>query len=214
MMSAIRKGRGVKKWSTLLKYGFCNKVISERWNSDQLTTFTTYLSSLLDLIAEYNSNHAQKWGQICCKSVQLVRVSSFRNNLLQNPYFNRLSLNNIKIFFSILLKFSLIRCQCNGHATHCAPTDETDDQDGPRDEITTMQCMCMHGTAGKNCETCLTDHWNRPWRRATSQQANECKRKFSPIRIFTWFTTWVLCRYRVSYGRVFLSRYLFATALL
>ena len=124
------------------------------------------------------------------------------------------SKEKIKQQEDILLKFSLIRCQCNGHATHCAPTDETDDQDGPRDEITTMQCMCMHGTAGKNCETCLTDHWNRPWRRATSQQANECKRKFSPIRIFTWFTTWVLCRYRVSYGRVFLSRYLFATALL
>ena len=114
----------------------------------------------------------------------------------------------------IIFKFSLIRCQCNGHATHCAPTDDTDDQDEMGNEITTMQCMCMHGTAGKNCETCLTDHWNRPWRRATSQQANECKRKFSPIRIFTWFTTWVLCRYRVSYGKVFLSRYLFTAALL
>ena len=34
------------------------------------------------------SNHAQKWGQICCKSVQLVRVSSFWNDLLQNPYFS------------------------------------------------------------------------------------------------------------------------------
>ena len=45
----------------VLKYGFCNKVVF--------------------------SNHAQKWGQICCKSVQLVRGSSFRNDLLQNPYF-------------------------------------------------------------------------------------------------------------------------------
>ena len=34
-------------------------------------------------------NHAQKWGQMCCKSVQLVRGSSFRNVLLQNPYFGR-----------------------------------------------------------------------------------------------------------------------------
>ena len=41
------------------------------------------------VIAEYNSNHSQKWGQICYKSVQLVRVSSFRNDLLQNPYFRR-----------------------------------------------------------------------------------------------------------------------------
>ena len=40
------------------------------------------------MIAEYNSNHAQKWGQICCKSVQLVIGSSFWNDLLQNPYFS------------------------------------------------------------------------------------------------------------------------------
>ena len=32
----------------------------------------------------------QKWGQICCKSVQLVRGSSFRNDLLQHPYFRAL----------------------------------------------------------------------------------------------------------------------------
>ena len=51
-----------------LKYGFCNK------------SFRT--------VEEYNSNHAQKWGQICCKSVQLVRGSFFRNDLLQIPYFS------------------------------------------------------------------------------------------------------------------------------
>ena len=33
-----------------LKYGFCNKVISERWTSKQLNTFTTYLSSILGVI--------------------------------------------------------------------------------------------------------------------------------------------------------------------
>ena len=71
-----------QKRGNYLKYGFCNKVISERWNSDQLTTFTTYLSSLLDLIAEYNSNHAQNWWQICCESVQLIRFSSFRNDFV------------------------------------------------------------------------------------------------------------------------------------
>ena len=74
----------------LLKYGFCNKVTSERWNSDQLNTFTTYLYSLLGVIAEYNRNHDQKWGQICFKSVQLVRGWSFQNDLLQNPYFSQL----------------------------------------------------------------------------------------------------------------------------
>ena len=70
------------------KVWILEQVISERWNSDELNTFTTYLSSLLGVIAIVFSNHAQKWGQICCKSVQLVRGSSFRNDLLQNPYFS------------------------------------------------------------------------------------------------------------------------------
>ena len=65
------------------------------------------MSSLLGAIAEYKSNHAQKWGQICCKSDQLVRGSSFRNDLLHNPYFSELS------FFSNLwiLDFSFWRMQ-------------------------------------------------------------------------------------------------------
>ena len=33
------------------------------------------------------SKPTQKWGQICWKSVQLVRGSSFWNDLLQNPFF-------------------------------------------------------------------------------------------------------------------------------
>ena len=53
-----------------------------------MNTFTTYLSSLLGVIAEYNSNHAQKWGQICWKSVQLDRVAFFRIDFFQNWYFS------------------------------------------------------------------------------------------------------------------------------
>ena len=36
-----------------------------------------------------NSKPIQKWWQICWKSVPLVKGSSFRNDLLQNPYFKR-----------------------------------------------------------------------------------------------------------------------------
>ena len=69
----------------MLKYQFWKNVTSEKWNSDQLTTFTTYLSSLLGVIAIVFSNHAQKWGQICCESGQLVRVLFFRNPYFRNP---------------------------------------------------------------------------------------------------------------------------------
>ena len=53
-----------------LKYGFCNKVISERWNSDQLNTFTTYLYSLLGEVAKYN--FFPKW--LCYKIHTLIPV--------------------------------------------------------------------------------------------------------------------------------------------
>ena len=42
-----------------------------------------------------------KWGQICCKSVQVVRGSSFRNDLLQNPYF-RTKIDNQKSFQKLI----------------------------------------------------------------------------------------------------------------
>ena len=41
-----------------------------------------------------------------------------------------------------------------------------------------MECRCEHGTDGPNCEMCLPDHNSRPWRRATQEDAHECKRKY------------------------------------
>ena len=73
------------KW---LKCGFCNNSFRK---DEPLTSWTIlqhmHLSSIFGVISIVFSNHPQKWGQICCKSVQLVRGSSFRNDLLQNPYF-------------------------------------------------------------------------------------------------------------------------------
>ena len=90
--------------------------------TDELNTSTTYLSSLLGVIAEYNSNHAEKGGEICC-SVQLVRVSSFRNDLLQNPYFNskfeKLLTAHFKlmVWLNILPFFTVLRIDF--HMFHC-----------------------------------------------------------------------------------------------
>ena len=42
-----------------------------------------------------------------------------------------------------------------------------------------MECMCEHGTDGPSCEMCQRDHNSRPWRRATQDDANECKRESS-----------------------------------
>ena len=88
--------------------------------------------------------------------------------------------------------FFFIRCQCNGHASSCK---KNDGEDGMEKYNTTMICECEHGTAGPNCETCLDDHWDQPWQRATMKDANECKRKspFSSSYSFFFFTPPLRC---------------------
>ncbi|XP_002134113.3 netrin-B [Drosophila pseudoobscura] len=39
----------------------------------------------------------------------------------------------------------------------------------------TMTCACKHNTAGDECERCKPFYFDRPWGRATDNDANECK---------------------------------------
>ena len=55
------------------------------------------------------------------------------------------------------------RCKCNGHASRCIKN-----RDGR------LACECKHNTAGNDCERCKPFHYDRPWARATSREANEC----------------------------------------
>ena len=56
------------------------------------------------------------------------------------------------------------RCKCNGHASRCH-----------RDKYGDLTCDCQHNTDGRECEKCKPFHFDRPWGRATQNQANECK---------------------------------------
>ncbi|VDP09674.1 unnamed protein product [Soboliphyme baturini] len=58
------------------------------------------------------------------------------------------------------------RCKCNGHASRCI-----------RDKTGNAVCDCKHGTAGSECEKCKTFHYDRPWGRATADDAHECVRE-------------------------------------
>ncbi|XP_076332473.1 netrin-1-like isoform X2 [Tachypleus tridentatus] len=55
------------------------------------------------------------------------------------------------------------RCKCNGHASKCIP-----DRNGQ------LTCDCKHNTAGRDCEKCKAFHFDRPWSRATADNANQC----------------------------------------
>ena len=73
--SEISRGRN------LLKYEFCNKSFRK---NEPLTSWTLF-SPLIKTLGERASNFENTYVE---KSVQLVKGSSFRNDLLQNPYFS------------------------------------------------------------------------------------------------------------------------------
>ncbi|XP_022313995.2 netrin-1-like isoform X1 [Crassostrea virginica] len=55
------------------------------------------------------------------------------------------------------------RCKCNGHASRCV-----------KNRAGQYVCECKHNTAGNDCEKCKPFHFDRPWARATSTNANAC----------------------------------------
>ena len=73
--------------SAYLKYGFCNKSFrrDEPLSPVEHIFIIKIRFSLSNVLIRGETNFDDKYVE---KSVQLVRASSFRNDLLQNPYFN------------------------------------------------------------------------------------------------------------------------------
>lgn len=75
------------------------------------------------------------------------------------------------------------RCKCNGHASKCIKG-----RDGQ------LTCDCRHNTAGRECERCKMFYYDRPWGRATTRDANECKGKciyFSSLSFYRSFLAYL-----------------------
>ena len=73
--------RGSIMSTLLLKYGFCKKSLRKNETLISWTLLAHFFSRSVLISADLE----KKWA----KSVQLVRVSFFRSDFLQNPYFNK-----------------------------------------------------------------------------------------------------------------------------
>uniref|UniRef100_A0A8C4QKG3 Laminin subunit gamma-3 n=1 Tax=Eptatretus burgeri TaxID=7764 RepID=A0A8C4QKG3_EPTBU len=104
------------------------------------------------------SSLLQEWVTSTEIRVTLNRLNTFGDEVFNDP-------KVLRSYYYAISDFSVGgRCKCNGHASECA-----------KDESGHLTCHCRHGTAGRDCEHCLPLYNDRPWRRATANNAYECK---------------------------------------
>ncbi|KAM5148303.1 laminin subunit gamma-1 [Mantella aurantiaca] len=104
-----------------------------------------------------NSPVLQDWVTATDIRVTLNRLNTFGDEVFSDP-------KVLKSYYYAISDFAVGgRCKCNGHASECV-----------RNEFGKMVCNCKHNTFGVDCEKCLPFFNDRPWRRATSESANEC----------------------------------------
>ncbi|XP_018430707.1 PREDICTED: laminin subunit gamma-1 [Nanorana parkeri] len=104
-----------------------------------------------------NSPVLQDWVTATDIRVTLNRLNTFGDEVFSDP-------KVLKSYYYAISDFAVGgRCKCNGHASECI-----------YNEVSKLVCNCKHNTFGVDCEKCSPFFNDRPWRRATSESANEC----------------------------------------
>uniref|UniRef100_A0A673BD85 Laminin subunit gamma-1 n=1 Tax=Sphaeramia orbicularis TaxID=375764 RepID=A0A673BD85_9TELE len=125
-----------------------------------LTGGNVAFSTLEGRPSAYNFDHSpvlQDWVTATDIRVTLNRLNTFGDEVFNDP-------KVLKSYYYAISDFAVGgRCKCNGHASECVKNG------GGR-----LVCNCKHNTEGDDCQVCRPFYNDRPWRRATADNANEC----------------------------------------
>ncbi|KAI6243843.1 putative effector protein [Aphelenchoides fujianensis] len=102
----------------------------------------------------------QEWVTASAIRIVLVRMNTYGDEIFRDPRVLR------SYYYAISDLAAGGRCKCNGHASECVQSTGEGTQQ--------LVCGCKHHTAGVDCEKCEPFYQDRPWRAATSSEANEC----------------------------------------
>ncbi|XP_062849994.1 laminin subunit gamma-1 [Trichomycterus rosablanca] len=104
-----------------------------------------------------NSPVLQDWVTATDIKVTLNRLNTFGDEVFNDP-------KVLKSYYYAISDFAVGgRCKCNGHASECV-----------KNEYSKLVCNCKHNTEGDDCNVCKPFYNDRPWRRATADNPNEC----------------------------------------
>uniref|UniRef100_A0A8C8LMF1 Laminin subunit gamma-1 n=1 Tax=Oncorhynchus tshawytscha TaxID=74940 RepID=A0A8C8LMF1_ONCTS len=105
-----------------------------------------------------NSPVLQEWVTATDIKVTLNRLNTFGDEVFNDP-------KVLKSYYYAISDFAVGgRCKCNGHASECVK----------KNGFGKPVCNCKHNTEGDDCNVCKPFYNDRPWRRATANNPNEC----------------------------------------
>lgn len=106
----------------------------------------------------------QEWITATDIRISLHRLNTFGDEIFGDP-------NVLKSYYYAVSDLAVGgRCKCNGHASECVRSTGQDIEER-------LVCRCEHNTGGVDCQDCLPFYQDRPWKRATTEDANECQGK-------------------------------------
>ncbi|XP_062338515.1 laminin subunit gamma-1 [Osmerus eperlanus] len=125
-----------------------------------LTAGNVAFSTLEGRPSAYNFDNSpvlQEWVTATDIKVTLNRLNTFGDEVFNDP-------KVLKSYYYAISDFAVGgRCKCNGHASECIKNGQAK-----------LLCNCKHNTEGDDCSVCKPFYNDRPWRRATAENPNEC----------------------------------------